>query len=149
MLKEIIGDLFDEEHKFDVILHGCNCFHTMGAGVAGIISRKFPEAYTADIGTAFGDKNKLGKISWFKTTKKINEYNPLIVNCYTQFEPGKTFEEQALIKCLKKVKKDFGHLKIGLPEIGCGIDGGDWNRVKAIIKKQLMGVDCTVVSLKK
>jgi O-acetyl-ADP-ribose deacetylase (regulator of RNase III) len=31
--------------NFDVIVHGCNCFKTMGGGIAAQIKRVFPKAY--------------------------------------------------------------------------------------------------------
>ena len=34
--------------EFDVIIQGCNCFHTMGAGIAKYIKQDFPEAFAAD-----------------------------------------------------------------------------------------------------
>jgi O-acetyl-ADP-ribose deacetylase (regulator of RNase III) len=35
-MKEIEGDLIDlaKRGHFDVVTHGCNCFCTMGAGIA-------------------------------------------------------------------------------------------------------------------
>lgn len=38
--------------------------------------------------------------------------------------------------------------KIGLPQIGCGLAGGDWNKVKEIIKKELKDCFVTVVIYK-
>ena len=44
---KIKGDLIKLAIKgdFDVIIHGCNCFCTMGAGIAKSIKTAFPEAY--------------------------------------------------------------------------------------------------------
>ena len=67
-MKTIKGDLVKLAIKgeFDLIIHGCNCFCTMGAGIAKTIKQKFPEAYEADLKTEKGDKAKLGTISWAK-----------------------------------------------------------------------------------
>lgn len=35
--------------QFDVIIHGCNCFCTMGAGIAKAIRQEFPEANASAI----------------------------------------------------------------------------------------------------
>ena len=40
-----------EHGDFDAIVQGCNCFHTMGAGLAGQIFTRFYEAYQADLKT--------------------------------------------------------------------------------------------------
>ena len=49
-MKKVYGDLIEmaEHGDFDVIVHGCNCFCTMGAGIALQIKHHFPEAYYAD-----------------------------------------------------------------------------------------------------
>jgi len=54
--------------RFDVIIHGCNCFCTMGAGIAKLIRDNFPEAYQADLETVVGNKEKLG--TYFPGTHK-------------------------------------------------------------------------------
>ena len=62
-LKYRMGDLVKDAHNYDVIVHGCNCFNTMGAGIALAVKRKYPEAYEVDKRTKYGDINKLGTIS--------------------------------------------------------------------------------------
>ena len=49
-MKYIIGDLIKmaESGQFDVIVHGCNCFCTMGGGIAAAIANNFPHAYEED-----------------------------------------------------------------------------------------------------
>ena len=52
-IKYIKGDLVrDAEKDFDVIGHGCNCWCTMGAGIALGVKRKWRRAYDADTATA-------------------------------------------------------------------------------------------------
>ena len=54
----IKGDLikFALEGNFDIIVHGCNCFHNMGGGIAKQIKQVFPAAYLEDKKSRFGDK---------------------------------------------------------------------------------------------
>jgi len=51
--EERVGDLLDlaSNGELDVIIHGCNCFNTMGAGIAKLIKSRWPEAYQADLST--------------------------------------------------------------------------------------------------
>lgn len=58
------GDLLSlmEDGTFDVMIHGCNCFNTMGGGIAGQISKRWPMVSAVDILTESGDINKLGQI---------------------------------------------------------------------------------------
>nr|WP_314489284.1 macro domain-containing protein [uncultured Kingella sp.] len=67
--------------EFDVIIHGCNCRHTMGAGIAKQIKAQFPAAYAADCATPKG-ASKLGQIS--SATVDCNGRELIIVNAYTQ-----------------------------------------------------------------
>ena len=137
MVKEIVGDLIKsaENKEFDVILHGCNIFCTMGSGIARTIREKYPEAYDVDCATISGDRSKLGTI-----THTVNVPDLTIVNCYTQEKYGGGANEvyadyDAIEKCLIAVKEKFGNKKVGMPLIGAGLARGDWSIILPIIKK--------------
>lgn len=131
--------------EFDVIVHGCNCFCTMGAGIAKAIKSAYPEAYRADKATPRGDRSKLGTIS-FVTIKSLT-----IVNAYTQYDwRGKKplANYKAIKSVFKKIKQKFPGKRIGYPLIGAGLAGGDWNTISNIIDEELNGEDHTAVILK-
>ena len=136
------GDLIllAQQGKFDVIIHGCNCFRTMGAGIAAQIRQQYPQAYAVDCQTEKGDRNKLGTLSVTAST----EDNPFfIVNMYTQygFNPtDKPCDYQAIRKGFKTVNRLFNGLRIGYPMIGAGLAGGDWEIISEIINQEL--TDC-------
>lgn len=146
-MKVIQGDLIKLalEGHFDVIVHGCNCFHTMGAGAAKQIKDKFPIAYERDLKTPYGSKEKLGTIDYCV----IPEGNIfIIVNAYTQytFETNKpVVDYNAIRSCFKEIKKEFTKLKIGYPRIGAGLAGGDFKIISKIIDEELEGEDHTLV----
>lgn len=132
MILYVTGDLIQlvKDEKFDVIVHGCNCFCTMGSGVAAAIRKAFPAAYTVDSFTPYGEETKLGTISVADTGKVI------VVNAYTQYSFGgavRNFDYGAFQVCLQEIARRFGHLRIGMPKIGAGLGGGDWNKIKNII----------------
>lgn len=138
IIKEISGDLLDEFKKgnVDVLVHGANCFHIMGAGIAGQLAWTYPKVVKADKKTACGDISKLGTLS--KTRIHLKKNVPqFVVNMYTQYQPGANFEYLALIEGLKALNKAFGDVGyiIGFPQIGCGIGGGHWEYVKNIINE--------------
>ena len=123
---------------FDVIVHGCNCFCTMGAGIAHAIQLQFPEAYAADLMTIKGDRNKLGYFS--SATVRENGHDITIVNGYTQFQHSGSpplVDYDAVEHLFKKIKKEFSGKRIGYPKIGAGLAGGDWNRIENIINREL------------
>jgi len=142
-LKYIKGDLVrDAEEKFDVFGHGCNCFCTMGAGIAAGVKNTWPEAYQADLKTDSGDREKLG------TYSKWSNDNITVLNMYTQYDfkgRGNKADYVAIRKCMKNLRRDYAGKKIALPLIGAGLAGGDWGLIESIIKQELWGEDVTVV----
>jgi len=133
---------------FDVIVHGCNGFHEMGAGIAKPIKQLFPEAYEADKQTSYGGKEKLGTIS----TAKIERGDVMfhVVNAYTQHHyrgHGRKVSYEAIRSCFEEIAVRFPRSKIGYPFIGAGLGGGDWVKIESIINEALEGIDHTLVVL--
>lgn len=154
--REIEGDLIElfKKGELDVIAHGCNCYATFGAGIALTIGRKFPEAKDADLYQDLKEgESRLGKMT--SADIVIDEATiGTIYNLYTQLNPGRDFRMQALRKSLKLMKEDIlksiglweeEEIRIGFPLIGCGIAGGDWNKVRKVIQNEFKDFDVTVV----
>ncbi len=147
-MKTVEGDLITLalDGRFDVIVHGCNCFCTMGAGIARVIQDEFPEAYAADLVTTKGDGNKLGSFS--SATVKRGKHEITIINGYTQYHyRGKAVlvDYEAVQSLFRKIKQQFSGKRIGYPKIGAGLAGGDWKRISAIIDQELAEEDHTLV----
>jgi O-acetyl-ADP-ribose deacetylase (regulator of RNase III) len=150
---EINGDLIKLALKghFDVIAHGCNCKSVMGGGIAPKMAtafgcNKFPMEL---LGT---DINKLGCIDYDDFYSREQDIQFAVVNAYTQFDYGTykiNLDYEALTLCLRKMNSEFSGQHIGLPQIGCGLAGGDWNRVKEIIQRELKDCDVTIVIFEK
>lgn len=155
MYKEIDGDLIELAlaGSFDVIAHGCNCFCLQGAGIALQMCEVFNTNTFLLESSGKGFIDKLGCIDseTIRTTKVINgrkvksSIELTVVNAYTQYQPGANLDYEALTLCLRKMNHEFKGKHIGLPQIGCGIAGGDWNVVKLLIKQELKDCDVTVV----
>lgn len=144
MIREAHGDLIQMAiaGEFDVIVHGCNCWCTMGAGIAKQIRAAFPTAYVADCATPNGERGKLGTYS-SATVDRLT-----IVNAYTQYHwrgAGQKADYDAIRSCLMRVATDFPRARIGLPQIGAGLAGGDWSTIFQVIHEELASVDATVV----
>ena len=151
-MKTVEGDLIAlaKDARFDVIVHGCNCFCTMEAGIARIIAREFPAALQADRATQVGDRGKLGSISTGHAM--FPGHRVTVVNAYTQFgyEPGgQLVDYDALSSCFDLIARDFGHMRIGYPMIGAGLAGGDWTQIAPRIDRALDGCDHSLVTLPK
>ena len=169
--QEIDGDLITlaKEGKFDVIAHGCNCHSTMGAGIAPQMARAFG-CDRFEMERIGSDVNKLGNIDyqtfvlgqfaiWSTEDAKNNDNEPelTVVNAYTQYNYGRNHSDgdfkplsyEALTLCMKKINVVFRGQHIGLPKIGAGLAGGDWERIKFIIQRELQDCQVTVVNYKK
>lgn len=134
--------------RFDVIVHGCNCFRTMGAGIAKPIALAFPEALAADKATPRGDRGKLGTVSHAAVSRDAAAF--VVVNAYTQFDyrgRGRKVDYDAVTSCFEKIALDFAGQRIGYPMIGAGLAGGDWAILSARIDAALSGCDHTLVVL--
>ncbi|MBW2604676.1 MAG: macro domain-containing protein [Deltaproteobacteria bacterium] len=150
-MKMIEGDLIQKakQGEFDLIVHGCNCFCTMGGGIAKGIKSEFPEVFDADRATAKGSKEKLGTCSFAKIERE--GIRLIVVNGYTQFDyrgRGVKVDYDAVRSCMKWIKENFEGKRIGLPKIGAGLAGGDWERISQIIDEELAGENVTLVVYK-
>lgn len=175
---EVEGNLIELalEGKFDVIAHGCNCWNTMGAGIAPQMAKAFAcDNYSLEVRDLAGAVDKLGRICYgsFYTKQgeevyayRVDKTNGrlesegwkknIAINCYTQYGPGLSHRVEAthplsypaLILCLQKINFTFKGKHIGLPLIGCGLAGGNWEDVKGLIQKYLTDMKVTIVHYK-
>lgn len=134
MIRYVKGDLFKTEAE--IIAHGCNCRGGFGSGIAGIISKLYPqvrEIFSHKFNTTGW---QLGEIQVVDVGSKI------IVNCATQLEygngavNGKVYVNyDAVRSCMEKLlayKKETGK-SLAIPKIGAGLAGGDWQKIESII----------------
>jgi len=146
-MKTVCGDLIELalQSRFDVIVHGCNCKCVMSAGIAKQIAKAFPEAAKADKEyTPAG--GKLGKCSAAIITRSNRTL--VVVNAYTQEfygRQGKYVSYDAVDEAFGRIKAAYSNLRIGYPQIGVGLGGGDWEIISAIIDCKLLGVNHTCV----
>jgi len=159
---EIQGNLITlaQEGQFDLIAHGCNCQANMGAGIAAQIATHFPKATLIDEHGALP-----GTICAVTYPCGLT-----IVNAYTQISPGpanKRFQALSPINdyqepvydtlenryafirhAMRSINQFFAGKRLGLPLIGCGLAGGEWERVKPIFQEEFDACDVNVVHFK-
>ena len=142
-MKTIKGNLIKlaEEGEFDVIIHGCNCFNSLGAGLARQLAVKYPQVLKADKQTEYGDREKLG--TYTSAIVEIDNRYFAVVNSYTQYKwssGSDVFEYAAFQRFLNNFiipyssEKPSPKWKIGFPMIGAGLAGGDWSRISKMIE---------------
>jgi O-acetyl-ADP-ribose deacetylase (regulator of RNase III) len=138
MLKHTKGNLLDlaEAGEFDIVVQGCNCFNTMGGGIAREIRERYPEVAEVDAKTVRGDYNKLG--NWTAETIIDDNFRFIVINAYTQYNMSTgedVFEYTAFELILQKLFRMYGSYRIGLPYIGMGLAGGNKDIILEMIEE--------------
>lgn len=160
-LKIAEGNLLDmaEAGDFDIIVQGCNCWCTMGSGIAKQIRERYPSAYNADCAnTVPGDYKKLGNYTQASAVRKDGTAF-LIVNAYTQYdfnragENADVFEYISFKLILQKLAHAYPGLRFGFPMIGMGLAGGNKARIMTMLAEfadelRKTGGTATVVEFK-
>lgn len=165
-MEVIKGDLVELalEFNFDIIIQGVNCFNRQKSGLAKKMVQYFgTDEFPMEL-IGLGDKSKLGQID-YKPFTIIDNYpiqTPVgysvdfsVVNCYTQYKYGgnypdgdsKPFDYEALRSCMKKINGTFPNHVVGIPKIGSGLAGGDWELIKEVILEELTDVTIKFVIL--
>jgi O-acetyl-ADP-ribose deacetylase (regulator of RNase III) len=135
------GNLLDlaEAGEFDIVVQGCNCFNTMGGGIAREIRERYPVVASVDMETIKGDYNKLG--TWTECDVIAGDLgyvsNFTIINAYTQYNMSQgtdVFEYVAFELILQKLCHAYGDKRIGFPYIGMGLAGGNQVSIINIIE---------------
>ena len=145
-----IFERFGSYEDYGILIQGCNCFHTMGKGIALEIKKRYPEAYEADLTTPYGDYDKLGtfsKASFERNGKKLTVYN-----LYSQYKFGNKdvmINYAAIERGLYAIAEDI--VKSGLddqgiimPFIGGNNGGGDPIFIKQIVQGTLGDLEVDV-----
>ena len=122
----------------------------MGAGIAPQIAKAFDGVLQADkdFEIPVGSAERLGKFSSYYDHKN----QLMIVNAYTQFtftgrESGiRDVDYDAVKEVFTKLNNIIPHnSSVGIPAIGAGLAGGQWNKIESIINKATPDISITFV----
>jgi O-acetyl-ADP-ribose deacetylase (regulator of RNase III) len=146
MITYKIGDLLKDSSAM-FLLHQVNCMGIMGGGIAYQIKLQNPQVNRDYIYLCNGQK-EIGELLGNVQILPVDDFYSLkpqyIVNCFGQKKVSsitKMTSYDALDECFIAVKNycEVHYPEgcvIGLPyKIGCGLGGGDWEIVEAIIRK--------------
>lgn len=142
MIIEIQGDLLETDCQ--LICHGVNTQGVMGSGVAKALYEKWPRVkdmyldYFTEFNAGIEGENFLGHIDVFCVDRNSGLE---VANCFTQQYYGpadhRYLSYDALDNCMKRLYSYCNQRnikEIAMPKIGCGLAGGDWTIVKAILE---------------
>ena len=141
--------------RYNVIVHGANCFHMMRSGVAKALVAAWPQVAQADVDfSPSGDPTKLGCYSQ-AYCDLANGSRIAVINGYTQYGYG--YDNARYVEYCA-VANDFNRLAahyrevyanpfIGIPRIGTGRAGGEWSIIEHLINKAMPDFRIEVVDL--
>lgn len=152
MIHYVKGNLLDS--NCDYICHQVNCQGVMGSGIAKQIRERWPEVYNAYVKKhAHYDKigipteDMLGDVEAIYIDDGVQER--YVVNMYSQHSYGYDGQRytsyDAFACCLKQISAFVPDgYTIGFPKnIGCGLGGGNWKVISALIE-EILGEDYEV-----
>lgn len=139
MIVELYGDILETDCK--LIAHGVNCQGVMGSGVARVLLEAFPglrdtyiEFCDEKFNEGFAPSDLLGSVFLYDGTSHY------IANLFTQQTYGRDqihLNYDALhhaVSNLVMKMHELDQYELAIPKIGCGLAGGDWERVKGIFE---------------
>lgn len=140
------GNIFEAE--WNGMVHCCNLYRTMGAGIAAQVKKLYPTAYLADKATFYGRNDKLGHFShaFVGNVQKSAEVD--IFNLYAQKGVGnngdpmeRNLQYDHLLDGMIRIcdfiryQEDIDDFySLAMPEIGCGLAGGNPKIVYSILE---------------
>lgn len=155
MIHEITGDLLDA--KSGIICHQTNYHGVMGAGVARAIADKIltTQQYNAYVNYCWqAGRMALGTVQFLGNAPGL-----VVANIFSQDEAKPQLhgryditDYEAMFMALQRVRDlaEAHNMTVHIPHgMGCGIAGGDWNRVRQIIYSVFGGSSVHVYIVKK
>lgn len=141
--KYIKGNVLDHPHQ---IAHGVNCQGVMGSGVAAAIRAAHPQHFEdyklfvqSRIKVGYKSSALLGSV----VGTEVEDHSNKIIGMFTQDffgNDGKRYVNyHAIGKAIENVYFNLmwddgaSILPLGIPKIGAGFGGGDWNFIEQII----------------
>ena len=147
MVHNVIGNLLDS--NCDYFCHQVNCQGVMGSGIAKQIRERWPEVYESYRDfyeeCVWRNKSMLGKID----ITPVHGSDKSVINMFCQdkcgYDGARYTSYDAFATALNNISYQvYNGAKIGFPKnIGCGLGGGNWKVISALIE-EILGKDYEV-----
>ena len=134
MLTEIHGNIL-EVTDCDAICNTINTDGVMGKGLALLFKNKYPIMFKDYKDACFRKRIAPGDV-WL-WVPPIGSMPKLICNCATKNEwrfPSSYYYITTIMNNLVEILSKYKIKSIGVPHLGCGLGGLDWDKVHKIIK---------------
>jgi O-acetyl-ADP-ribose deacetylase (regulator of RNase III) len=146
-LRYVHGDLLEAPER--VVAHGCNAKGVFALGVAGLVRRRWPEAFASYAEAHAEGRLVLGSVVWARSA-----VGKVVANCITQPTYGRTglhVDYEAVRRCMEAIRHECrpggmaeGERSIAMPLIGAGLGGGDWRTIMGCIEAGLGSLEAVV-----
>ena len=139
-IKFVTGDMFDTD--FDVRINTVNCVGVMGKGIALEFKKRYPDMFSDYRYNCLASLLHPGKLSMWSSFP-----DEIIVNFPTKGhwrEKSKYEYIEAGLKELRAYLERLGAVTVAVPALGCNNGGLEWKRVRAMIKKELSGLQAKI-----
>lgn len=139
MIEIVNGNILDAPLR-EIVCHQTNTNGAFGSGIAGQIRKKYPDVYKKYIKLYEDGDATLGTAQLCLD----EDSGRIIANLFAQDDYGsdgkKYTDYNAFYNCLLNLKLNLRGAKmiISFPyNIGCGLGGGEWNVIYALIESAL------------
>jgi O-acetyl-ADP-ribose deacetylase (regulator of RNase III) len=133
-LTAVTGDLFGLD--LPALGHGCNCAGAMGAGIAVAFRKRYPAMYREYRRRCKAGEFRLGDVFVWEAPDVV------VYNLATQPVPGPTATLGAIEASVRAALADAEARdlpRLGIPRIGAGLGGLDWNDVAQVLGRSADG----------
>ena len=144
------GDATSPQAKgIKIICHICNDLGGWGKGFVMAVSKRWPEAekqYRHWHRHRAKNNFALGQVQFVQVTEYLHIANMIGQRGMKTGSKGPPIRYEAVKECLVEVAKfAIEHqASIHMPRIGCGLAGGKWNMIEAIINETLLSQNLSV-----
>lgn len=152
-MKHVKGDILtvNDGDAVVIVCHQVNCIGVMGDGLAKQIKAEYPGVYRVYKEKCEAADSKAGLLGDVQYCSVLSDAGYIIANVFGQEGYGRDgrcyTDYNALRKAFSDIAEAFPKDIIRIPYMmGCGLGGGDWGTVQAIIQETLCdkGVDVEI-----
>ena len=136
------GDLFTQP-DLRALGHGVNCHGVMGSGIAPLFRKRSEAMYEA-----YRTECNTGRLTLGGVFVWVNPDGTVVYNMASQDKPGRNATLAAVESSLNEAlahAETTGVTAIGIPRIGAGIGGLNWDDVKDVIENAAERSPVTIV----
>lgn len=154
MIKYVVGDATEPRVPGNkIIAHVCNDIGGWGRGFVLSVTQRWPLAeqsyrrwYQEQENGPCGPM-KLGQVQLVKVSDDVAVANMIGQHGILEKDGVQPIRYEALKECLttlNSLARELFNASVHMPRIGCGLAGGEWSKVEAIINETLVDVDVYV-----